>query len=181
MSGILSLVLDLALIGLLIVGIGYAVRLTRQLTGLRASRSEMERFVLDFSTTVERAEAGVRGLKQAARSGGDDLEQMIEKAQMLRDELHFLVESADKIATRLSESATTVARSKLSETTAAIETKKPHGFHKPAPAPGPVPETPRGTPHDQKASAKEEKKEKYAAGTPSAAEKELLMALKKLG
>ena len=179
MSGILSLILDLALIGLLIAGIGYAMRLTRQLKGLRASRSEMERFVMEFSATVERAEAGIRGLKQAARSGGDDLEQLIEKAQMLRDELHFLVESADKIANRLSNAATNVARTKLSETTVAIETKKPHGAHKPAQVP--VPEASQASSLARSAAAKAEKKESFAAGSPSTAEQELLMALKKLG
>lgn len=99
---ILMLVFDLILIGLLVAGIHYAIKLTRQLAEMRAGRAEMERFVYSFNATVERAEAGIRGLKSAARSSGDDLEGLIEKGQMLRDELHFLTESADQIATRLS-------------------------------------------------------------------------------
>lgn len=59
---------------------------------MRASRTEMQRFILDFSATVGRAEAGIKGLKTAARSSGDDLEKLIERAHGLRDELHFLIE-----------------------------------------------------------------------------------------
>jgi hypothetical protein len=105
MSVLVSFVLNVILIGLLATGIACALRLSRQLAALRASHSEMESFVANFSATVQRAEAGVRGLKQAARNDGDLLEKQIEKAQAMRDELHFLIESADKIANRLSATA----------------------------------------------------------------------------
>jgi hypothetical protein len=42
-----SLFFDFVLIGLLAAGISYAVKLTKQLAEMRASRAEMERFVLD--------------------------------------------------------------------------------------------------------------------------------------
>lgn len=106
----LNILLDIALIGLLITGIMYAMKLTRQLADMRASRGEMERFVLEFNSTVNRAEAGVRGLKHAARESGDDLEKLIERASGLRDELHFLIESADQIAGRLSATASVITR-----------------------------------------------------------------------
>ena len=107
---IISIVLDIVLIGLLIAGIRYAMRLTQQLADMRSSRAEMERFVFTFNATVERAEAGIRGLKSAARSSGDDLEGLIEKGQALRDELHFLTESADQIANRLTNMAGKAAK-----------------------------------------------------------------------
>lgn len=113
MGDIISFLLDVVMAGLLITGIVYAMRLSRQLAALRASRGEMERFVAEFSATVQRAEAGVRGLKQAARDSGDDLEKLIGKAETIRDELAFLVESADQIANRLSDSAAGAARSML--------------------------------------------------------------------
>ncbi len=170
MGQIISFLLDIILIGLLITGIAYAVRLMQQMAGLRASRAEMERFVADFSATVQRAEAGIRGLKQAARTGGDDLEQLIEKAQSLRDELQFLVESADQIASRLSDAATTITRTTAAETAAPLqETAKEV---KPATI-------------SSIASAKqapgEKRPSKSGVPAPSAAERELLQALEKLG
>ncbi|NTU76417.1 MAG: hypothetical protein HGA90_01135 [Alphaproteobacteria bacterium] len=167
MNGFFALLLDLVLIGLLITGIVYALRLSRQLKNLRASRTEMERFVLDFSATVHRAESGVRGLKQAARTSGDDLEKLIEKAQSLRDELHFLVESADQIATRLSDTAATATRAFASEP----EKSAPlSAAAKPRIASVPTPES-------SKTAAASDKK----GGASSAAERELMRALEKLG
>ncbi|MDD5587038.1 MAG: DUF6468 domain-containing protein [Alphaproteobacteria bacterium] len=180
MAGLFSFLLDLVLIGLLVTGIYYAVRLSRQIAGLRASRAEMERFVFDFGSTVERAEAGIRGLKQAARSSGDDLEQLIEKANALRDELHFLVESADRHADRLSGSAPQGQPVRKADKATVAEAHNPRESAKPAPQglPGAAPTAP-GPATD--AFAGSEKKPAQTAGATSAAEKELLQALKKLG
>jgi len=164
----LNILLDLALIGLLVVGINYAVKLTRQLAEMRASRNEMERFVFDFNATVTRAEAGVRGLKNTARSCGDDLEKLIDKGQMLRDELNFLTESADQIANRLSSSATKASR--------------------PADSSAPkreaeIKEMPKKTASANPQSLAQEIKSTLSASgkLPSTAERELLSALEKLG
>jgi hypothetical protein len=157
--------LDLALIGLLCTGIVYALRLSRQLAAMRASRTEMERLVIDFNATVTRAERGVQGLKSTARSSGDDLEKLIEKAGGLRDELYFLVDSADTIASRLTSSASTATRR----------------------AAQPQSSTPKtATPEKKTVSAAQRKAIEDVVKSPnlsasSSAEKELLRALKKIG
>lgn len=162
---IVSVLLDLVLIGLLIAGIFYAVKLTRQLADMKASRADMERFVGEFNATVMRAEAGIRGLKNASRESGDDLERLIERGQNLRDELNFLTESADQIANRLSESASIAARatSAAPEPTKQAETPKGKAQQ---PAPKPTPQ-PSSTESD------------YVPA--SAAERELMRVLKKIG
>ena len=101
----IGLILDVVLIGVVGVGVAQAIRLIRQLQDLRASRAEMERFVRDFNGAVMRAEAGIKSLRAAARESGDDLEKLVEKAIMVRDELNFIVESADGVAERLSSKA----------------------------------------------------------------------------
>jgi len=171
----LNIILDLAMIGLLVVGILYAQKLTRQLAGMRASHAEMERFVFEFNATVTRAEAGVRNLKNTARSAGDDLEKLIEKGQALRDELHFLTESADQIANRLSSNATkaNAARPTEPQTQAAATPQRV----------AEIKEMPRkpATANPQ-ALAQEIKSTLSASGkAPSTAERELLRALEKLG
>jgi cell division septum initiation protein DivIVA len=119
MGNIISDIISLILIGTVATGIAYAMKLIKQLQELRGSRAEMERFVAEFSGTVQRAETGVRNLRQAAREGGDDLEKLIEKAQLIRDELHFLIESADTMASRISKEASGVARQIINEPVAA--------------------------------------------------------------
>jgi hypothetical protein len=161
--------LDLVLIGLLIAGIRYAMRLTRQLADMREGRVEMERFIIQFNSTVNRAEAGVSGLKQAARSTGDDLEKLIEKGHLLRDELTFLTESADMIANRLSASASQASRTPAPQP----ETK--------APAKAQMPDA-AVTQKSAQALAQEMKSMMGVSGkTPSSAERELIRALEKLG
>ncbi len=125
----------------------------------------MERFVQEFSATVLRAENGIKGLKQAARESGDDLEKLIEKAGGLRDELQFIAESADQIASRLSQSAQGAMRA---EKPAAPREEKP------------AEKAPEARPESIMPMAKKP----AAAGEAKAgsrAEKELLQALEKLG
>ena len=166
MMDILGLIFDLVLIGLLAAGISFAMKLTKQLNEMRASRAEMERFVLAFNATVTRAEAGVQNLKSAARSSGDDLEQLIEKGQSLRDELMFLTESADQIATRITQTAADAAKASQP----AAKTQQPKT--KPAPK--------QQKPVADVAPIKAKEK-KQTISTSSAAEKELLRVLKKMG
>jgi len=158
MITILGFTLDLFLIILLGAGISFAMKLTKQLKEVRSGHAEMERFVVAFNSTVMRAEASVRDLKQAARSSGDDLEQLIEKGNGLKDELMFLTESADKIATQLSNAASMVKR-----TPSSVQKNNKNKDKKPI---------------ADISSIKQKKKEH----TPSsAAEKELLRVLKKMG
>ena len=90
----------IALVG---AGLVQATRLIRHLAGLRQGRIEMERFVHEFNATVIRAEAGIKGLRMAARDSGDDLEKLVEKALLVRDELH-LYRRKRRSAERLSQS-----------------------------------------------------------------------------
>ncbi len=159
---ILGFLLDLILIGLLGSGLFYALRLTRQLADMRASRADMERFVADFNASVMRAEAGIQGLKAIARSSGDDLERLIEKGQGLRDELLFLSESADQIANRLSQTASTA--SQMTRTQPPLD----------------EPTHPTSTSPATHVKAQKEQPENKTKPT-SAAERDLLRVLKKLG
>jgi len=171
MTGILSLILDIVLIGLLSAAILYAFRLSQQIAGLSSSREEMERFIIDFSSTVERAEAGVRGLKQAARSSGDDLEQLIGQARSLRDELQLLVTSADKIAGRLSDVG--VLASRVSALAGEPEEKAVDaGRDSLSKAISSI-----ASVHDEEQTAGEG----FSVDTKTTAERELLQALKKSG
>src|ERR1700722_8326883 len=98
MNAWVNLALIVVLIGLIPAGLVQATRLIQHLAGLREGRVDMERFVKEFNAVVIRAEAGIQSLRYAARDSGNDLEKMIEKATMMRDELHIIIESADRIA-----------------------------------------------------------------------------------
>jgi len=158
MNAWISLILDVVLIGLVSAGLVQAMRLIRHLAGLRQGRADMERFVREFNTTVVRAEAGITGLKHAARESGDDLEKLVEKAFLIRDELRFLVDSADQIANRLSENAASAVRPP-ERTNATADTRT---------------DTKTPAPRTAKPSL-------VSSSQASRAERELMQALEKLG
>jgi hypothetical protein len=158
--------LDLMLICMVGAGLVQAARLIGHLSGLRQGRVDMERFVHEFNATVIRAETGIKGLRSAARESGDDLEKLVEKAYLVRDELQFIVESADQVAERLSQAATTATRpeTKAPEVRLAAAAKT---------------ESKSAAPQNS-AAMSNIKTEKQAPAPASRAEKELLQALQKL-
>ncbi len=158
--------LDIILIVMVGMGLYQASRLIKNLATLRQGRLEMERFVHEFNATVIRAEAGIKGLRNAARESGDDLEKMIERSMVMRDELSFIVESADQLAERLSRTASHAMR-----TDPALE-KKPEAAKAPEPKPA--------TAQPAQAAAAQPAGNKASAMPSSRAEKELMQALQKL-
>ncbi len=98
---IVSLILDVVIIGLLIATIIYAINLSRHLGRLRNSRAELETLIRGFNEAIARADIGVKGMKKAAAETGDGLQRNIDRAQKLRDELQLIVETGEALANRL--------------------------------------------------------------------------------
>ncbi len=101
MSPIITIILDLVIVGLLAATIAYAIILNKQIIRLRESRGEMNDLIQGLNEAMGRAETGVRGLKKTAHDTGEDLQRTVAKAQTLRDELEFMIEAADALANRL--------------------------------------------------------------------------------
>ncbi|ALG71283.1 hypothetical protein VY88_02115 [Azospirillum thiophilum] len=101
MSPLVSIIIDVVMVGLLAATIAYAIILNRQIIALRESRGEMAELIRGLNEAMGRAETGVRTLKKAAGDTGEELQRTVAKAQALRDELHFMIEAADTLANRL--------------------------------------------------------------------------------
>ena len=93
----LTLFLDVALIVLLAVTLGYAVSLNRKLTGLRRNKAEMEKLTATFAQATVKADGGIGRLK----ANTDALQAQSDRAKALRDDLAFLLERANTAADRL--------------------------------------------------------------------------------
>lgn len=98
---ILGIVLDIVVALMLAAAIGYAYVLERRLRALRTDRAELEALVGRLAEATVRAEAGVAGLRVAADEAGGDLQQRIERAQSLRDDLGYMLDRGVEIADRL--------------------------------------------------------------------------------
>jgi len=100
----LNLLLDVIIIVLLAATIVYAVILNSRLAQLRDNRDDLARLVAAFNDATARAESGIPRLRRAAEEAGTALQERVEKAQTLRDDLAFMIERADSMAGKLENS-----------------------------------------------------------------------------
>jgi hypothetical protein len=93
--------LDIVVSALMVATIIYATRLNTRLSALRKNRDELARTILNFNEATLRAESSIPKLRKAAEEAGQILQERVEKAQSLRDDLAFMIERADTMANRL--------------------------------------------------------------------------------
>ncbi len=96
-----KVVLDIVVSLLLIATIGYAVMLNSRLSSLRKNRDDLAKTIVNFNEATVRAESSIPKLRKAAEESGQILQERVEKAQSLRDDLAFMIERADTMANRL--------------------------------------------------------------------------------
>lgn len=96
-----KIILDLVVSILLIATIGYAVMLNQRLSQLRKNRDDLAKIIVAFNEATVRAESSIPKLRKAAENAGQALQERVEKAQSLRDDLAFMIERADTMANRL--------------------------------------------------------------------------------
>ena len=95
-----SMIINAIVIALLAVTIFYAFRLERKLEGLRKAQAAFADVVRDLNTAAARAEAGIQGLKTAAESTGQALDEKIRKARGMSDELSLLIRAEQRASQR---------------------------------------------------------------------------------
>ncbi|MCK4939974.1 MAG: hypothetical protein KAR80_06720 [Rhodospirillaceae bacterium] len=95
----ISLILDVTIAVLLMFTIAYAVRLNTRLSQLRADKAELEMLAKTFVNATTRAEEGVNKLKVST----EGLQVEIKKAEVLKDDLAYLVERGGSTADEMLE------------------------------------------------------------------------------
>ncbi|MGV0761934.1 DUF6468 domain-containing protein [Tistrella mobilis] len=134
MSFSLGMILDVTLVVLLGATIGYCVALHRRLGELRAAQSELPRLIDNFIEATRRAEAGIAGLKAASAATADEIGPKLGEAQVLREDLAFMIDHGGKLADRL-EAAVRVARVEAQSRAAApLATARPEPVERGGPA-----------------------------------------------
>ncbi len=97
----LSLVIDLAGVALLVAVIFYAVRLNRHLTALQKSKEELEQLLAGFVGATEVAEGAIDKVKEAATQNAGNLNELVKKAEILREDLNFMIDRGSRVADSL--------------------------------------------------------------------------------
>jgi hypothetical protein len=104
-----SIILDFVVIICLISTIIYAILLNKRLTAIYKSREELQGFLHQFTTSMQKADANIQDLKGMGESVFKEAEVQLEKAAVLKDDLCFLNERGEELAERL-DNAIRVAR-----------------------------------------------------------------------
>ena len=86
---------------LLAVTAGYCVVLHRRLQQLRGAQTEMRRLLDDFGEATRQANSGIAALRLASAETGGVLQERVNQARALADELGMMTQSAVTLAERL--------------------------------------------------------------------------------
>ncbi len=97
----MELVLDIVIILLIVVMIGYSVVLNIKLKVFRNAQNEMAALVGRLDQSIARAQATVESLKAAAVKEEGRLEVLIRKSRLLADELEIITQSGSSLADRI--------------------------------------------------------------------------------
>lgn len=98
---IAGVILDILVLILLAVTIGYAMRLSALFRTFRHGREDMQRLFAELAENIARAEQTIQGMHGASNTAGRELQTIIDESRFLTDELRFMNETGDNLAGRL--------------------------------------------------------------------------------
>jgi len=134
MNPMVGLIFDVVILAALGATILYARRLSEQFNRMQAGKQAFEQLIAALNLASSRAEGAIKALKDAVLSGGDQLQDKVNKARALSDELEIMIQAGDNLAERLSgaaensrpkQSSLPPARSRAEEVEDADDTPKP--------------------------------------------------------
>lgn len=111
---LLSLLLDIVIVVLLSVTIGYCWLLNKRISVLQDSKSELALLLKHFDESTLRASESIIALQTASKKIGENIQLRIDKANFLLDDMAFAQEKGEKLTNQLEASlAVNRARSKV--------------------------------------------------------------------
>lgn len=113
----LGLIFDVAILGALGATIFYALKLSRQITQMQADRRAFEALISALNVAASRAESAIAAFKTTAAESGDKLQEKINAARALSDELEIIIQAGDNLADRLSGNASRARQAVVPEET----------------------------------------------------------------
>lgn len=124
---IAGLFLDILIMLLLSVTIGYCWILNRRIKVLQDSKSELAQLLGHFDESTQRASESIIALQTASKKIGENIQLRIDKANYVLDDLSFMIEKGNKLANQM-EADIAIGRAKnraMAEAPAAPPEKKP--------------------------------------------------------
>ena len=105
MSAYLGLILDVALVAALGVAVFHARKLSKQITAMQADRRAFEQLIAALNVASSRAESAIKSIKETVAATGDKLQDKINTARSLSEEMEIIIQAGDNLAERLQDLA----------------------------------------------------------------------------
>ncbi len=106
----MTIAIELSLIILLVMAIGYGFVLNKKITALRRDQKDLEKLAMSFSKATQRAEQGVAQLRAATQGSVTELQGIMTRAESVRRDLEFLIDRGTGTADKLERSVRTAER-----------------------------------------------------------------------
>jgi hypothetical protein len=147
MTGTLGLMIELMVVGLLLVTIGYCALLDRRLRAVRQDEQMMRKTVVDLSAATERAERAIESLRHTLGDCDRTLAERLRVAERYTTDLEDQIRSGDDVLARISRIVSTTQDQAFHDAPApaAQQRRAPHAepaapaYAAPRPVPVPVP------------------------------------------
>lgn len=118
----IDLFINLLVIILLIPAIVYVYKLDKNLTLMRQNQNALLKLIEALNEATYKAENSIPKLKSVTESSSQDLKEVVNNAQELKDDLLFINERADNLADRLEDAIKTGRQIKDSSASNIIST-----------------------------------------------------------
>lgn len=102
----ITLIVELALTGLLAVTLVYCIVLERRLAAVRRGQEGLKSTIGELNSAITNAGAAMRALKASASGAAETLDERLNRARVTIDELSLLTASGERIAERFDRAAT---------------------------------------------------------------------------
>ena len=98
---LLSLVMDIIVLGFLGATIFFVLRLSANLKAFKMHRQEFDRVITDLLSSIDQAERSVQTLKQTSAQEAGHLDDLVKKSKSLAEELTIINAAGENMAQRL--------------------------------------------------------------------------------
>lgn len=105
MSPTLSIFIDVLVMVGLASTIYFTLKLSKNLNNFRNHREEFQALMSELNQNIEQAYEALAALREGSNRSGQDMEQQLEEARHLVDELEMMTKSGNNLADRLGELA----------------------------------------------------------------------------
>jgi len=99
-------VLDIVIAFLLLATVIYCIKLSRKITLIHQGKEELNDFIHDFNNAIVRAEENISELKNIGSETEEKLQEHVQKARFLANDLSFLMDKGEKISSSLEHNLT---------------------------------------------------------------------------